>query len=31
MHPRRSEVWWVSFDPSVGGEIPEDAAGHRNQ
>ncbi len=21
MHPRRSEVWWVSFDPSVGGEI----------
>jgi mRNA interferase MazF len=21
MHPRRSEVWWVSFDSSVGGEI----------
>ena len=21
MHPRRSEVWWVSFDPSIGGEI----------
>lgn len=21
MHPRRAEVWWVSFDPSVGGEI----------
>ncbi len=21
MHPRRSEVWWVSFDPSLGGEI----------
>jgi len=21
MHPRRGEVWWVSFDPSVGGEI----------
>jgi mRNA interferase MazF len=21
MHPRRSEVWWVSFDLSVGGEI----------
>ena len=20
-HPRRGEVWWVSFDPSVGGEI----------
>ncbi|MGH7813497.1 MAG: type II toxin-antitoxin system PemK/MazF family toxin [Candidatus Binataceae bacterium] len=19
--PRRGEVWWVSFDPSVGGEI----------
>ncbi len=19
--PRRSEVWWVCFDPSVGGEI----------
>jgi mRNA interferase MazF len=21
MHPRRGEVWWVSFDKSVGGEI----------
>lgn len=21
MHPRRAEVWWVSFDPSLGGEI----------
>lgn len=21
MHPRRGEVWWVSFDPSVGGGI----------
>ena len=21
MHPRRGEVWWVSFNPSVGGEI----------
>jgi len=21
MHPRKGEVWWVSFDPSVGGEI----------
>jgi mRNA interferase MazF len=21
MHPRRGEVWWVSFDLSVGGEI----------
>lgn len=21
MHPRRGEVWWVSFDPAVGGEI----------
>jgi mRNA interferase MazF len=21
MNPSRSEVWWVSFDPSVGGEI----------
>jgi mRNA interferase MazF len=21
MHPRRGEVWWVSFDRSVGGEI----------
>jgi mRNA interferase MazF len=20
-HPRRGEVWWVSFDPSIGGEI----------
>lgn len=20
MHPRRAEVWWVSFDPSIGGE-----------
>jgi mRNA interferase MazF len=19
--PRRGEVWWVSFDPSIGGEI----------
>lgn len=19
--PRRGEVWWVSFDPSVGGEV----------
>lgn len=19
--PRRGEVWWISFDPSVGGEI----------
>lgn len=23
MHPRRGEVWWVAFDPSVGGEIPK--------
>jgi mRNA interferase MazF len=23
MHPRRGEVWWVSFDSSVGGEIPK--------
>lgn len=21
MHPRRGEVWWVSSDPSIGGEI----------
>jgi mRNA interferase MazF len=21
MHPRRGEVWWVSFDRSLGGEI----------
>jgi mRNA interferase MazF len=21
MHPRRGEVWWVSFDLSIGGEI----------
>lgn len=21
MHPPRGEVWWVSFDPSLGGEI----------
>jgi mRNA interferase MazF len=21
MHPRRGEVWWVAFDPSVGGAI----------
>jgi len=21
MHPRRGEVWWVSFDASTGGEI----------
>jgi mRNA interferase MazF len=21
MHPRRGEVWWIAFDPSVGGEI----------
>jgi mRNA interferase MazF len=21
MHPRRGDVWWVSFDPSVGGEV----------
>lgn len=21
MHPRRGEVWWVAFDPSVGGEM----------
>jgi mRNA interferase MazF len=21
MHPRRGEVWWVAFDPSLGGEI----------
>lgn len=21
MHPRRGEVWWVSVDPAVGGEI----------
>jgi mRNA interferase MazF len=20
-HPRRGEVWWVAFDPSVGGEM----------
>jgi mRNA interferase MazF len=23
MHPRRGEVWWVAFDPSLGGEIQE--------
>jgi mRNA interferase MazF len=21
MYPRRGEVWWMSFDPSIGGEI----------
>lgn len=21
MHPLRGEVWWLAFDPSVGGEI----------
>jgi mRNA interferase MazF len=21
MHPRRGEVWWVSFDLAIGGEI----------
>ncbi len=21
MHPRRGEVWWIAFDPSLGGEI----------
>jgi mRNA interferase MazF len=21
MHPRRGEVWWVAFDPAVGGEM----------
>lgn len=21
MHPRRGEVWWISFDASIGGEI----------
>ena len=21
--PQRGEVWWVAFDPSVGGEIRE--------
>jgi len=21
MHPRRGEVWWVAFDPAIGGEI----------
>jgi len=21
MHPRRGEIWWVAFDPAVGGEI----------
>ncbi len=21
MHPRRGEVWWVAFDPSIGDEI----------
>jgi mRNA interferase MazF len=21
MHPRRGEVWWVAFDPSLGGQI----------
>jgi len=23
MHPRRGEVWWVAFDPSLGGKIQE--------
>ena len=23
MHPRRGEVWWVSFDRSLGGEIQQ--------
>lgn len=21
MHPQRGDVWWVAFDPSIGGEI----------
>lgn len=21
MHPRKGEVWWVSFDPAIGGEV----------
>jgi mRNA interferase MazF len=21
MHPRRGEVWWIAFDPSMGGEM----------
>ena len=21
MHPRRGEVWWVTFDPEIGAEI----------
>ena len=21
VEPRRGEIWWVSFDPSIGGEI----------
>jgi len=21
LYPRRGEVWWIAFDPSVGGEI----------
>ena len=20
-HPKRGEVWWIAFDPSLGGEI----------
>jgi mRNA interferase MazF len=24
--PQRGEVWWVSFDPSIGGENPHDAS-----
>jgi mRNA interferase MazF len=20
-HPKRGEIWWIAFDPSVGGEI----------
>lgn len=20
-HPRRGDIWWINFDPSVGGEI----------
>lgn len=23
MQPRRGEVWWVSFDSAIGGEIPK--------
>lgn len=22
-NPKRGEVWWISFDPSIGGEIKE--------